>query len=147
MMECPHRSVFQQITEQKLCKRAWRATTRLQGHRERERGWFKLNALAACTATLWTMVRVWWSCDKAGLEWPLPVTVRQQDVCWLQVHAWHDSSYITETPLLAHCLSVKLSACQCSHSCLAGQIATCLWEFQMQFATRSGSPQDDSAPF
>ena len=71
----------------------------------------------------------------------------ESDVRWLQVRAWHDCSYIAEIPLLAHSLSVKLSPCQCSHSSLAGRIATCLWEFQMQVATHSGSPQDDSAPF
>ena len=56
----------------KAVKRAWRATVRLQGRCEREWEWrrFKLNALAACTATLWTMVWVWRSCDKASYEWP-----------------------------------------------------------------------------
>ena len=35
---------------------------------------------------------------------------RQQDVCWLQVHAWHHHSYIAGIPLLAHInLIVKLS--------------------------------------
>ena len=47
-------------------------------------------------------------------------------------------------PLLARSLIVKLTQCHCSHSSLAGQIAACLWAFQMQFATRSGSPQDNS---
>ena len=77
----------------------------------------------------------------------LVVTVRQQDVRWLQVRAWHDRSYIAEIPLLAHSLTVKLSPCPCSHSSPAGRIAACLWGFQMQFATRSGSSQDDSASF
>ena len=75
------------------------------------------------------------------------VTVRQQDVRWLQVRAWHDRSYIAGIPLLAHSLTVKLSPCPCGHSSLAGRTAACLWAFQMQYATRSGSPQDDSASF
>ena len=50
-------------------------------------------------------------------------------------------------PLLAHSLTVKLSPCPCSHNSPAGRIAACLWAFQMQFATHSGSPQDDSASF
>ena len=50
-------------------------------------------------------------------------------------------------PLLAHSLTVKLSLCPCSHSSPAGRIAACLQAFQMQFATCSGSPQDDSASF
>ena len=41
---------------------------------------------------------------------------RQQDVRWLQVHAWHDRSYIAGIPLLAHDLTVKLSPCQCTLS-------------------------------
>ena len=86
---CPHRRVLQQTSEQKPWRRAWRATARLQGCREREQEWrqFKLNALAAWTATLWTMVRVWRSRDKPGYEWPWPMTIRQQDVRWLQVRA------------------------------------------------------------
>ena len=80
MMECPRRL---------NSANNW-AKARLQCRRERERRRFKLNALAARTATLWTMVRVWRSRDKAGYEWPSgPVTVRQLDVRWLQVRAWH----------------------------------------------------------
>ena len=44
-------------------------------------------------------------------------------------------------------LTVKLSACPYSHSSPAGRIGACLCAFEMQFATRSGSPQDDSASF
>ena len=51
---------------------------------------------------------------------------RQQDVCWLQVRAWHGRSYIAGIPLLAHGLTVKLIPCQCSHSSPPGQIAACL---------------------
>ena len=51
---------------------------------------------------------------------------RQQDVRWLQVSAWHDSSYIAGIPLLTHGLTVKLSPCQCSHSSPAGQIDACV---------------------
>ena len=70
----------------------------------------------------------------------------QQSVRWLQVHAWHDHSYIAWIPLLAHGLTVKLSPYPCSCSSLAGRIAACLCgHSKMQFATRSGSPQDDSA--
>ena len=54
------------------------------------------------------------------------VTIRQQDVRWLQVYAWYDGSYIAGIPLLAHGLTVKLSPCLCSYSSLAGQIAACL---------------------
>ena len=53
-----------------------------------------------------------------------PVTVRQQDVHWLQVRAWHDHSYIAGISLLAHSLTVKLSPCPCIHSSPAGRIAT-----------------------
>ena len=71
-----------------------------------------------------------------------------QQVRWLQVHAWHDRSYIAWTPLLAHGLTVKLSPCPCSHSSLAGwNSCMSVWAFQMQFATCSGSPQDDSASY
>ena len=49
--------------------------------------------------------------------------------------------------LLAHSSTVKLSPCPCSHSSPAGRIAACRRVFQIQFATRSGSPQDDSASF
>ena len=98
---------------------------------------------------------VWRSRDKAGYEWPWPVTVKQLDVRLLQVRAWHDRSYIAGIPMLAHSLSVKLSPCPYSHSIdtiyghssPAGQIAACLWTFQMQFTTHSGLPQDDSASF
>ena len=74
---------------------------------------------------------------------------RQQDERWLQVRAWHDRSYIARIPLLAHGLTVKLSPCPCSHSNPTGRIASaCLFgHSQMQFASRSGSPQDDSASF
>ena len=33
---------------------------------------------------------------------------RQQDICWLQVHAWHDHSYIARIPMLTHGLTVNL---------------------------------------
>ena len=72
---------------------------------------------------------------------------RQQDVRWLQVCAWHDRSYIAGIPLLAHGLTVKLSPYPCSHSSPAERIAACVWAFQMQSATHSSSPQDDSASF
>ena len=49
---------------------------------------------------------------------------QQVHVCWLQVHTWHDHSYIAWIPLLhvAHGLTVKLSPCQCNHGSLAGRI-------------------------
>ena len=52
---------------------------------------------------------------------------RQQDVCCLQVHTWHDHPHIAGSPLLVHGFTVKLSPCQCSHSSLAGRIAACLY--------------------
>ena len=69
----------------------------------------------------------------------------------LQVNTWHKHSYIAGIHLLAHALSVKLSPCPGNCSRLAEHIAvchhmwspTCMWAFQMQFATCSGSPQDE----
>ena len=59
--------------------------------------------------------------------------------------AWHDCSYIAEIALLAHGLTVKLSPWPVSGwtniSCMSA------WTFQMDFATRSGSSQDDAASF
>ena len=97
------------------------------------------------------LCELWWESHnrvtRQATSGPWPVTVRQLNVRWLQVRAWHDRSYIAGIPLLAHSLTVKLSPCPYSHSSPAGRIAACLWAFQMQFATRSGSPQDDSASF
>ena len=98
-------------------ERASRATARLQGRRERERErrQFKLNALAAHTATHFlnhgTSLTIAW-------QGRLRVTVRQQGVRWLriQVRAWHDLSYIVLIPLVAHGLTVKLSPYRCSHT-------------------------------
>ena len=56
-----------------LWERAWRATARLQGRCERESesednsSW--MHWQHAWQLTFWTMVRVWWSRDKAGCEW------------------------------------------------------------------------------
>ena len=129
-------------------EQAWRATARLQGRRERE--WeqqlFKLNSLAAGTATYFlnhgTSLTIAW-------QGRVRVTVVQQGVRWLQVRAWHDRSYIAWIPLLAHGLTVKLSPCPCSHSSLAGRIAACLCGHSKcnLLYTRSGSPQDDSASY
>ena len=102
-------------TSAKPWEQAWRATVRLQGRCERE--WeqrlFKLNALAAHTATYFlnhgTSLMIAW-------QGRLRVTVGQQGVRWLQVHAWHDCSCIAWIPLLAHGLTVKLSPCPCSHT-------------------------------
>ena len=107
-------------------ERAWRATARLQGRRERERErrLFKLNALVARTATYFLnygtslTITVW--------QGRLRVTTGQQDVCWLQVRAWHNCSYIAGVTLIAHGLTVKLSPCPCSHSSPARRIAACL---------------------
>ena len=46
------------------------------------------------------------------------MSVRQQDVCWLEVHAWHDRCYIAGIPLLAHSLTVKSSL-----AAVAGSVA------------------------
>ena len=95
-------------TSAKPWKRAWRATARLQGRREAdwERRLFKLNALAVHMATyFWTMVTslmIMWQC-----EWQPDSRLYG----WLQVHSWHDCSYIAWIPLLAHGLTVKLSPC------------------------------------
>ena len=124
MMECPHRRVLQQTTQQKPWKQAWTATARLQGRckRERERRRFKLNA--------WQHARQ--LCVNYGVSltiaWQgrLRVTLAsdlQTAGCWLQVRVWHDHSYIAGIPLLAHSLTVKLSPC--SHSSLAGQMLSC----------------------
>ena len=138
MMECPRRRVLQQTTEQKPdCSVAVK-----ESESEDDLSWMHWqHARQLCEP----MVRVWRLRDKAGYEWSWPMTVRQLDVRWLQVCAWHDRSYTTGIPLLAHSLTVKLSPCPNSHSSPAGRIAACLWAFQMQFATHSGSPQDDSA--
>ena len=67
---------------------------------------------------------------------------RQQDVHWPHVHTWHDHSYIAQTPLLAHGLTVKLSP-------LSARVAkeVGLDEYlhvYVGIATHSGSPEDDS---
>ena len=105
----------------KLWEWAWLATARLQGWGERE--WERrllswMHRQHAQKLTFWTMVRVWRLGDKAGCEWQT-----QQGVHWLQVCARRDYSYIAWILLQAHCLTVKLSPCTCSHSSLAGQIA------------------------
>ena len=125
-MKCRHRHVLKGTSANSWAK----AKLQCRHEREREQRCFQLNALAARTATLWTMVRVWRSRDKAGYKWPWPVTVRQLDVCWLQVRTSHDHSYIAGIPLLAHSLTVKLSPCPYSHNSPAGRIAACLWAFQ-----------------
>ena len=53
---------------------------------------------------------------------------RQQDVCWLQVRAWHwrPGLHSRDPPALAHGLTVKLSPFQCNHSSSARRIAACL---------------------
>ena len=55
------------------------------------------------------------------------VSDRQQNVWWrdlLEVSTWHDRSYITMIPLLAHGLTVKLThahvAIVVCHACLCG---------------------------
>ena len=99
-----------------------RATARLQGRHKREWEWkqFKLNALAAHTATYFLN-----SDDCVRRQGTM--TVGQQDVRWLQLRTWHDHSCIAGIPLLVRGLTVKLSLCLCNHSSLAGQIAAGLF--------------------
>ena len=104
-------------------ERAWRATARLQDQceRERERRWFKLNALAARTATYYGE-----SDDRvtrqatSDRQQDLNVTTLASGTClaWPLIHS--------RDPLLADCLTVKLSPCKYSHSSPAGRIAACL---------------------
>ena len=129
-------------------KRAWKATARLQGRCEREQEWrrFKLNALAS---THGNFVNYGASLTIAWQGWPSDPGDRQTAGCMLASDmclAW-PLLHIAGIPLLAHSLTVKLSLCPCSHSSPAGRMATCLWAFQMQFATRSGLPHGDSASF
>ena len=81
----------------------------------------KFNALAARTATCF--LNHGESDDRVTRH---AMSDRQQDVCWLQVCALHDHSYIAGILLLAHGFTVKLSPCPCSHTSPAGRIAACL---------------------
>ena len=108
-------------TSDKLWEWGWRATARLQGWREREWEWrlFKLNALIGSTHGN-LLSEPWHESDDR-------VTVGQQGVRWLQVTPGMTAhTYIAWIPLLAYGLTLKLSPCPCSHSCLAGWIAACL---------------------
>ena len=112
-----------------------RATVRLQDRceREQERRRFKLNVGSSHGNIL---SELWYESDDHVTR--QAASDRQQDVCCLQVCTWHDLSYIARIPLLAHGLIIKLSPCGWMNSCM------CVWAFQMQSATCSGSPQDDS---
>ena len=65
-----------------------RATARLHGRREkeRERRRFKLNALAARTATYFLN---YGTDDRVTRQ---STSDRQQDVGWLQIRTWHERS-------------------------------------------------------
>ena len=152
--------IFHDVNAVVYWRRAWTATARLQGRRERERErkLFKLNAflnygepddrvtrqarVTDCTGCmlvsgtcltsplLHSRDPIAW---QGRLEWQTAL-----DVCWFQVRAWRHRSYIAEIPLLAHGLTVKLSPCQCSHSSPAGRIAAPLCEHpKSQSATGS----------
>ena len=117
-----------------------RATARLQGgvkESESEDNSSWMHWQHTQQLIFWIMVRVWWSCDKAGYEWQ----TAGSGLRWLQVCAWHDRSYIAGIPLLAHGLTVMLSPCPCSRSSPAGRKAACLCgHSKCKSATHSGLP-------
>ena len=88
---------------------AWSATARLQGWCERERGWNDSNSIR------WQHAQQITFCESDDRVTRQAMSDRQQDVRWLQVRAWHESSYIAGIPLLDYGLTVKLSPCQYSH--------------------------------
>ena len=100
----------------------------------------------------WQHTWVWWSRDKAGCEWQTAeCTVAKFasgiSLAWPIIHS--------RIPPLAHALTVELRPCQCSQSSPSGWMNNCMsvcvinytWAFQTEFATHSGSPQDDTASF
>ena len=77
-----------------------------------------MNALAARTGIYFLNYGSYESDDRMTMH--IAATVGQKDVRWLQVHAWHDRSYMAGIPVLTHGLTVKLSLCPYSHGSPAG---------------------------